>query len=458
MNLVEAYKKRIAVAESLYTKSHNGEAMSSNMKLVTAACLNNVSKFLNESYSEAAATQADGAGTNNLNMYKKFALNLTNLALPNLIAPEIVMVHPMTSWSGYVTYMDYSTGIKKGETPAGETLNGLFGLGTFEGNDRVNYSGQAVVEEVSATATKIEASWTPVNGKVEARQTGTTTWDELDDGATVTAAKYDKIRYTYDNVIIPQDKIPTVVGKMKGTPLQAKARRLAIHYSQFAAFQAKTDYGFDLAEDLAKTATGELAYEIDSEIVNLLKSGTEFDTDNLKFNAAPALGVSMSQQAEGFARVIELAAAKIYNKTGKFRPNYMIIGADIMPVITFLKGFVPASIQAVAGPYLCGMYNGMRVFVSPMFVSDKTNGTPFILGVNQDKVSAAVYAPYMPVVPTALLQGPDGGTHQGFSTLYDAKLLGKESEEDTTFVSPVLAGGYVYFQKDEQVVTTKTQA
>lgn len=234
MNLVEAYKKRIAVAESLYTKSHNGEAMSSNMKLVTAACLNNVSKFLNEAFTQDAATQADSSGTNNLDMYKKFALNLTNLALPNLIAPEIVMVHPMTSWSSYVTYMDYSTGIKKGETPAGKTLNGLFGFGDFKA-DRVNYSGQAVVEEVSAETTKIEASWTPVNGKVEARQTGTTTWDELDNGATVTAAKYDKIRYTYDNVVIPQDKIPTVVGHMNGVPLQAKARRLAIHYSQFAA-------------------------------------------------------------------------------------------------------------------------------------------------------------------------------------------------------------------------------
>lgn len=453
MNLVEAYKKRIAVAESLYTKSHNGEAMSSNMKLVTAACLNNVSKFLNEAFTQDAATQADSSGTNNLNMYKKFALNLTNLALPNLIAPEIVMVHPMTSWSGYVTYMDYSTGIKKGETPAGKTLNGLFGFGDFN-NDRVNYSGQAVVEEVSTTATKIEASWTPVNGKVEARQTGTAIWDELDDGATVTTAKYDKIRYTYDNVIIPQDKIPTVVGKMNGISLQAKARRLAIHYSQFAAFQAKTDYGFDLAEDLAKTATGELAYEIDSEIVELLRSAAGLATTDLKFNAAPALGVSMSQQAEGFARVIELAAAKIYNKTGKFRPNYMLIGANIMPVITFLKGFVPASVQAVAGPYLAGTYNGMKVFVSPMFTTDETGSTPFILGVNQDKISAAVYAPYMPVIPTALLQGPDGGTHQGFSTLYDAKLLGV----NTDGTSPVLVGGYVYYKADEQVVNTKTTA
>ena len=37
--------------------------------------------------------------------------------------------------------------------------------------------------------------------------------------------------------------------------------------------------------------------------------------------------------------------------------------------------------------------------------------------------SAAVYAPYMAIVPTQLLQFADGGTTQGWSTLYDLKML-----------------------------------
>ena len=237
MNLVEAYKKRIAVAESLYTKSHNGEAMSSNMKLVTAACLNNVSKFLNEAF-QGGATQADSSGTTNLGMYKNFALNLTNLALPNLIAPEIVMVHPMTSWSGYVTFMDYSTGIAKGETPANKTLNGLFGFGSMD-QGRVDYSGQAVVETFEADPTG-KVAWTPV---IEGSAVGYKSNGAVVSGLTVaadgtiggTTTDVRKIAYKYDNVLIPQDKIPTVVGHMNGVALQAKARRLAIHYSQFAA-------------------------------------------------------------------------------------------------------------------------------------------------------------------------------------------------------------------------------
>lgn len=39
------------------------------------------------------------------------------------------------------------------------------------------------------------------------------------------------------------------------------------------------------------------------------------------------------------------------------------------------------------------------------------------------QAAAGVYAPYMPVVPTQLLGFADGGMSQGWSTLYDAKIL-----------------------------------
>ena len=50
---------------------------------------------------------------------------------------------------------------------------------------------------------------------------------------------------------------------MKSIPLIAKARRIAIYYSQIAAFQSKTDYGLDLGDQLAQQAVGRLQYEIE---------------------------------------------------------------------------------------------------------------------------------------------------------------------------------------------------
>ena len=49
----------------------------------------------------------------------------------------------------------------------------------------------------------------------------------------------------------------------------------------------------------------------------------------------------------------------------------------------------------------------------------------FVCGVNGEDLgaSAAVFAPYLMVTPTQLLGYADGGVSQGFSTLYDLKLI-----------------------------------
>lgn len=60
------------------------------------------------------------------------------------------------------------------------------------------------------------------------------------------------------------------------------------------AFQAKTDYGFDLGEQLASKAVGQLSYEIDTEVTNLLINSAATDAD-LTFNKANRVGVSKAE-------------------------------------------------------------------------------------------------------------------------------------------------------------------
>lgn len=98
-NLVEAYKKRLTISESVYAKSHEGEAMPYNKKLVIAKCLENTSKFINEAFENSVGTQRASLGD-----FKKFTLNLVTVALPDLIAFDLVMVQPMSSLTGYIAY------------------------------------------------------------------------------------------------------------------------------------------------------------------------------------------------------------------------------------------------------------------------------------------------------------------------------------------------------------------
>ena len=429
-NLLEAYKDRLAVADRVYAKQHFGESMSNQKKLATAKCLENINNYMNEAFNNSVGTQRSDMG-----MYKKFTMNLTNVALPNLIAYDLVIVQPMSSMSGYITYVEYTAGSNKGETAQGDVFNSPFGLGKVDPNytaDRVVETTKAVQESSKVVA---QLAWTPVmvddagklvQGKILKGVTEVTEYKVTKDGkieftSGVSADDEIKVAYVYDNVVIPQNDLPIVNAQIKNIPLIAKARRVAVYYSQIAAFQAKTDYGFNLADELAEKAVGQLSYEIDTEVTNLLIDNADAD-DSLVWSKTLPVGVSKSEHYQDFTEILEIARQKIYDRTRRFAPNYMLIASNILPILTFIKGFSAAPAGKINGPYFAGTLNGLKVFVTPNIEAGH-----FVIGVNGDDMmsSAAVYAPYMPIVPTQLLGYADGAMSQGWSTLYDLKILNK---------------------------------
>ena len=63
-NLIEAYSKRIKLAESVYSQAHGGEKMDNNRKLALARCLNNINSFVNEAFENSTGTQRSDMGLN----------------------------------------------------------------------------------------------------------------------------------------------------------------------------------------------------------------------------------------------------------------------------------------------------------------------------------------------------------------------------------------------------------
>ena len=419
MNLFETYKNRLAISESVYGKTHSGATMDSARKMMIAKVLENTNNFLNEAFDSSIGTQRSDMG-----LFKKFCLNLTTVALPNLIANDLVIVHPMTSMSGYITYIQYVAGKTKGAVEQGDMFNNPFKLGDVD----ESYTSSRVVETAEMKDGQAQLAWYPVLPdsvqcvnpdiaiEVIDAEKGIISWDSATFGEAL------KVRYIYDNIVVPQNDLPTLKAEMKSIPLIAKARRIAVFYSQIAAFQAKTDYGFDLGDQLAEKAVGQLSYEIDTEVVKLLVDNAKAESDLLWSKTLP-VGVSKSEHYEGFAEVVEIARQKIYDATKRFAPNYMLIASNVLPVLTFMKGFTAAPAGQINGPYFAGTLNSLKVYVSPAMEPGE-----FVCGVNGDDMmsSAAVYAPYMAIVPTQLLQYADGGSAQGWSTLYDLKLLNKD--------------------------------
>jgi hypothetical protein len=433
MNLLEQYSKRIAVSEAVYAERHEGAKLDSNRKNALACVLNNTTKYLNEQFSNSIGTQRADLGA-----WKKFCLNLTTVALPNLIANDLVIVSPLSSYSGYITYVQYTVGTNKGESHQNDVLNDPFKLGKVD----VNYTSAKVVEECEVAEGKITVLWTPVAAvvKLAAVVSGESTEGvtaEITDaekgeitlkaGSGASLPTKVKVAYEYDNVRIPQNDLPIVNARIAQKSLVAKARRVAVYYSQIAAFQAKQDYGFDLGDQLAEKAVGQLSYEIDTEITDLLIETAGAALPELTWSKTAQVGpfehTSKAEHYEGFLEIIEIAKQKIYDRTKRFAPNYMLIASNILPVLSFIKSFKPAAAGKINGPYFAGTLGALKVFVTPNIDPGK-----FVIGVNGDDFmsSVAVYAPYMAVVPTQLLGYADGGMSQGFSTLYALETLNKD--------------------------------
>ena len=142
-------------------------------------------------------------------------MNLTTVAVPNLIAHDLVIVHPMSSMAGYVTYIEYSYSTAKGTTkPDAEgnfpVINSPFALGNVD----ADYTSYRVVEEIAEGQT--ELAWDVVtDGK------GNDLVEKFTDGKWVAVeGKYtpvagDKVRYVYNNIVVPQEKLPTIKAEMK---------------------------------------------------------------------------------------------------------------------------------------------------------------------------------------------------------------------------------------------------
>ena len=79
---------------------------------------------------------------------------------------------------------------------------------------------------------------------------------------------------------------------MKYVTLEAKPRRVAVAFSQLAEFQARQDYGFNLADSLKVQAAGLVASQIDNEIIETLDETAGAANADLVWSRTLPVGVN----------------------------------------------------------------------------------------------------------------------------------------------------------------------
>ena len=115
-------------------------------------------------------------------------------------------------------------------------------------------------------------------------------------------------------------------------------------------------------------------------------------------------------------------------KNFKFEFSSLCLYVSPVPILAFVPGFKPVAAATVNGPYIAGEVAGLKVIVSPAVgtktANDETKAFAYFGVLGADGMSATgLYAPYLAISPTQLLGFADDRMEQGFSTMYDMKII-----------------------------------
>lgn len=429
--LCERWANRISLVQEKYFK---GEDMGLERKAALAKQLENTQKFIKYQLSE-------GIQSVDIGQYKRFALDMVTAVVSNLIAPEIVSVQPIDNRVGMINYIKYIYGSDKGKTNAGSTFADARNMYASD----PNYTAKLVDGEgvkLDDTQKLAELKWTPViagtvdilideklkdngAGKLVKASDGTTevgTIDYTTGKITLTLAASAKVglaTYQYNNEQIPMNDIPEIKLAIESLPITARARRLKAYYSFEAAYELNKEYGTDMQTQLNTQAAAEISHEIDIEICNDLLAGANAGAP-LTWSKAVPVGVSKMDHYDSFAITIEEGNAKIHQATRRVSGNFIVCGTQAAVIIKANRQFVSAHPSDVTGPYYAGTLGVNKVFVNPEY-----DQYAFLIGYKGENLLNAgyVYAPYMPIMTTDLVQLEDMAGRKGWATMYGKLML-----------------------------------
>lgn len=400
-------------------------SLSDEKKVATAICLENTKKQI--AYLESiAATQSPDIGA-----YKRYALDMVGAVVPNLIAYDIASVQAINNKIAMINFMKYHYGDAKGGTGAGQVFADVRNFGQSD----MNYTSDHVEgEEFSGTL-----DWTPVlpgtvkfstglvddgNGKIMNGDTeaGTVNYATGEVVLTEAAAEGTTVSYGYANEHVPAKKIPSITLSIESLPIKAKTRRLAAIWGFEASYELQKEYGQSMEDLLSTTAAGEINHEIDLEVMDRIHKAARA-TARDPWSVIPATGVysNLQDHYDSFLIYLNQLSNDIYATTRRIRPNYVLCGTDVATIITSNRTFKPSGEIATAkGPYFAGTLGQFKIYVSPDF-----GAKDFCLGYKGDTLLDAgfIYAPYMPIMTTSMVQLEDMAGRKGWATMYGTRTV-----------------------------------
>ena len=374
--------------------------------------------------------------TNSSNIPSKtYFMDMLTAVVPNLIAPDIVSTQALESKAGMISYLRFTYGTDKSPVQAGQMFNNSL----YTGRSEATYSSREIVEEPIATGASLD--FKPIlpgtvtitdsnstyvddgNGGLTNVGTGVTTANAINyaTGEVSLAGLTDATaNYEYNNEQVPDLKVPEINMSLAQIPIFAKSRKLAAYWGFDAAYDLRQQYGTEILDVMSAQAAGEIAHEIDTEIVMKLVQGAAAGPELTWSKVAP-VGVSVVDHYDSFWVRLTEGAKIIFNATQRVQPNFIVCGSNVSAVIECMRNFDGTGATDAVGPHFFGTLGGRyKCYVVPLLDPDV-----FVLGYKGTNFleTGFVYAPYMPVLSTDILMPADFRGQQGYATSYGTKMI-----------------------------------
>lgn len=425
--LIKKWDKRIRATESVIGP------MNIERKAALAMSLDNTNQRLRL----AEATQPGHIG-----QYKRYALDIVNAVVPNLIAYDICSVQPVDNRVGMINYISYEYGRAKGQAQKDQMFASSINMGQ---SDQFYSASEVDLEVVGAEgATKISTNlqWTPIlpgtvaftcdggtvvgtddgNGNITGDGITAGTIDYTTGQLELTLAKASSdepnVSYSYNNEDVPLNNVPEVNLRITSLPVVCKSRKMKAVYAFDAAYELEKEYGQDIDSLLATEVAGEIAHEIDMELANDIFKMANAGSP-ITWSKTQPVGVNNIDHYDSFYTKLVEGANTIFGATRKVQPNFMVCGLEVASVVQVMRNFTPSGVQAI-GPHYLGTLGQFKVFVSPDYAANQ-----FVLGYKGGSFMDAgmFYCPYMPIVSTDLLMTDDFAGRKGWATMYAKKMV-----------------------------------
>lgn len=406
----------VSKAKTLYTAAYNMQKRALNASLLPTSII-------------PSATQPGDV------LQKTVYMKVLQATLVDWLVPEIATFQTLDSRHGAVPYTVFSFGEDKGTVKAGQTFASPFELS--RGTE--GYSSNFVQNE-PLTKSVLRAPVLPTTVRLV-----TTTATIADDGkgnlvdvtdpdtpigtidyATgrlggVTVDPTTLCNYRVDNISAAANT-PPIFSKVEWLDLVAEDRTLAARWSMAAAYDMEKQYGLDGPKLLEEQATSQIVNELNTEVaLDMFYNAAAGQP--IVWSAEPPLGQGQAGDLahdNSFIRAINAGSQRIWDATGRIRPNIILCGSSVMTVIQGMTNFKPAGAAKQIGSYYAGTLGDHKVYCFRGLPHDQ-----YVQGFksNNEVEPAYVFAPYMLVTATAALMDATFTGQQGFASSYAKKMV-----------------------------------